>query len=503
MAIDDAKAELIAAEAAVSGAMTDAAMAAAYRAIEKAANDLVAALTTHGGSSAEIAAAASTGGEAKAMADSLDMKIAEAQKAADMAMAATAAKLYDGISAPSGDANSPGANDRAAAYNNAGTPTGSTIDTHILVSIGDGTNTPTAVALSEDKMAMVAANHGWAGKRYADPAGGDMVEAMVYSNVGAPTMGKKFGAAASDAEFEYVLGAPDRNGNANKALAVDAATATAAHVSRISLTNVTQTAGTKTFKLPDPNNGGTQYINEPGMLHGVSGTFSCDTGAARDQACTASVAAMGFTLGGTWIFIPSNPNDRVTDVPDTEYASYGWWIHKTEDGNTFTASAFFDYKGGDGSAELASGLGTLNGTATYMGGAAGKYALSSATGGTNDAGHFTADATLEADFSDNMISGTIDNFMGADGMARDWSVELMDTAVSATGVIVGDGSAGNTDRQKTKWTIGGTAGAASGEWNGQLYHNGVDGVPKVGTGTFHSMFGMDGQMVGAFGVNKE
>ena len=78
---------------------------------------------------------------------------------------------------------------------------------------------------------------------------------------------------------------------------------------------------------------------------------------------------------------------------------------------------------------------TLQGTATYMGGAAGKYALSSSTGGTNDAGHFTAKATLEADFNvDDMISGTIDTFMGADGMARDWSVELKESGVGNTGV---------------------------------------------------------------------
>ena len=35
-------------------------------------------------------------------------------------------------------------------------------------------------------------------------------------------------------------------------------------------------------------------------------------------------------------------------------------------------------------------------------------------------GHFTATATLNATFAENhKISGTIDNFMGADGMPRD------------------------------------------------------------------------------------
>lgn len=188
---------------------------------------------------------------------------------------------------------------------------------------------------------------------------------------------------------------------------------------------------------------------------------------------------------------------------DTMYASYGWWIHKTENGSTFTASAFFDYKGGDGSAELASGVTALQGSATYMGGADGKYALSSSTSGTNDAGHFTAKAMLEADFTDNMISGTIDNFMGADGMARAWSVELKDQAVSDTWLIAGDGTSGNTDRQITMWTIGGTDGDASGEWNGQLYNNGDDGVPMTAAGTFYTEFGQGNRMVGAFGANLQ
>ena len=103
-------------------------------------------------------------------------------------------------------------------------------------------------------------------------------------------------------------------------------------------------------------------------------------------------------------------------TPDANYASYGWWIHKSEDDSDYTASAFVDVKGtGEAPAPLQPST-TLQGTATYMGGAAGKYALSSSTGGTNDAGHFTARATLEADFSDDIRSrAPSTSFMGADG----------------------------------------------------------------------------------------
>ena len=50
----------------------------------------------------------------------------------------------------------------------------------------------------------------------------------------------------------------------------------------------------------------------------------------------------------------------------------------------------------------------------------------------DDAGHFTARATLEADFNADMIPGAMDNFMGADGEERDWSVALKKAAISGT-----------------------------------------------------------------------
>ena len=254
------------------------------------------------------------------------------------------------------------------------------------------------------------------------------------------------------------------------------------------------------------------------MLHGVSGTFSCAP-TTPANGCTAAVAEEGFTLGGgTWLFIPSNPDARVMDAEDTAYASYGWWLRKAANDGPFTASAFVDNKGDAPTALDATATADLRGTATYSGGATGKYALSSSTGGTNDAGHFTAKATLNATFATvHKISGTIDSFIGADGQPRaDWSVKLNESVVAsaaATGVAVGDiagalaadGTASTTDTgpQETVWTIDGEAADAAGQWSGNLQEAGDDNVPKVAVGTFHSQYGTAGEMVGAFGANVQ
>ena len=300
MAIMQAQTALTNAEAGLSGATTDAAMLAAYRAIQTAADNLVTALSTHGGSAADIAAAARKSGNAKAMADDLAEKIADAEMEANMAMAATAAKLYAGISAPTGDVASPTATDRAAAYNTEGTA--------ILVSAGLPADAPAAVTLSEDKKTMVAANHGWAGKRYAGPDGGDMYEAMVYSNVGEPTMGKKFGSAAAvtdDGDFQYQL--------ADGSLAID--TSTEAVQMLVASSMFDHSAGTKEFEKGD--NEIAKMI--PGSYHGVSGTYSCTPSDANTN-CSATVAADGFTLqGGAWTFKPPTrtPGSRMYRTPST------------------------------------------------------------------------------------------------------------------------------------------------------------------------------------------
>jgi len=395
-------------------------------------------------------------------------------------MIAMASKLYVGI----GDdpLEDSGNERRTAVYSGDN-------DVEITLNIGGGS----AVMLKEDKEAMVADNHDWEGKRYhrTTPASAGMYEAIVYSNVGDPKQGRKFGSTAEVSQigdFEYKV---NSDGKLASSTVIDSNNA-----GKVALSGVTRSSGKETFKLPDPNTGNQQEITVPGSFHGVSGNYICDTGADRNQACSATVADEGFSLSGTWTFKPSDPNARVTDMPDQAYASYGWWLHKSADDKIYTASAFHDYKGADSS--------TVNlpeaGTATYMGGAAGKYALASSTGGTNEAGHFTARAMLMAKFGSrntNMVEGTIDNFkVGDAGESRAWSVKLKEGTATDQGVITGPADG-------TAWTMGDDSADASGEWSGQFFEQGTDDVPGVVTGTFYTEFGRDGKMVGAFGATGQ
>ena len=271
-------------------------------------------------------------------------------------------KLYNAISAPTAVDASPDASRRHAVYN----------DTNTVIVV---TNGATTANLSEDeKAAAIADNHGWEGKKYADPAGGDSYEAVVYSNIGKPTEGAKISTILS----EGVVSNDTLTGNAPL----------------VASSSFNQSAGKKEFKLPDPNPSGATKINVVGSYSGVSGTYTCTPNS--DEHCSATKATKGFTLGnGTWTFKPTNADDKLMSTPDANYASYGWWLHKSADGKKYTASAFADVKG---TVEVASGIIVLEGTATYTGGAAGKYALHSSTGGTNDAGHFHREGYAQCRF---------------------------------------------------------------------------------------------------------
>ena len=148
----------------------------------------------------------------------------------------------------------------------------------------------------------------------------------------------------------------------------------------------------------------------------------------------------------------------------------------------------------------------MGGTATYEGAAAGKYAINPGLS-TASGGHWTADATLTADFGSETaagtISGKVDSFM-AGGQMMDWSVALGETVLAGTGTFstTNDTSA-DTGSNAVVWTIGGVAGAEAGSWEGGLRAEGDNNVPTLATGMFSATHGTVGHMVGAFGAKNE
>ena len=182
----------------------------------------------------------------------------EAMEAADlaerMAMMRTAMKLYAGIgSAPLAS--------RTAAYDP---------DGNIEVTMG----TADAVDLSEDKDTLVAANHGWAGKRYtrSTPATGGMYEAVVFS---APEAGDKFSMEYSGNIVDGTLNEAETEGTA----------------SRVASPSFDHSAGVKSFELPAGDTADDLRQLSRGARH-------LQLRARRGNTCAARVATSGFDLGG-------------------------------------------------------------------------------------------------------------------------------------------------------------------------------------------------------------
>ena len=365
---------------------------------------------------------------------------------------------------------------------------------------GGDAGDPAPIELKASKT-VVAPLHGWVGSEQTltVPDGTDNDDgtytARLYSNVGKATEGGKFNAAGT-------LDDSDDGAFADGVLTL-ADGGQADLIASPTFDRDVPTSGPKIYKLPDPNDSGATRITAiTGSYYGVSGRYTCTP--AEGNACRVTKASEGYTLNGVWTFTPTDPEDRVTETPDNVYDVYGWWLHEDDEGKA-TVSAFQTTRGTVGSLATLASLTT--GTAIYKGGAAGKYAIRA--GSTNDAGHFIADATLNADFEDDMISGTISNFkVGDDGESRDWSIALEESGFNAAGLIMGANGAGA--RKMTTWKMNDTDTNAtkSGAWQGQLHNSiGTDedgaGTPQSATGIFHSEYNNTGRMVGAFGVNLD
>ncbi len=356
---------------------------------------------------------------------------------------------------------------------------------------------------------------GWAGAKYAHTDATTKVvnEARVYNNKGP---GKR--QAFADALPDGVTIADANAGGAVPAQVSDLTTAIKGYIPVASGGSVTTGldinkvmadafthSGIQNHAIPTTGNS----LSVRGYYDDAPGEYRCVVGCSSTNDGKGAPSA----LGGTWFFKPDA--GAMVHQPDTSYLLYGWWVNKNKDGEPMFATAFAGVApsavGLPGAGAPANGgdLTTLTGSATYVGGAAGQFAMNNPLDGTGSGGHFTANAELKATFGAGTtagVTGTIDNFR-LNGGSEDpgWSVALARGAVAAAGAITAP-----TD-DPTVWSINGNKAPASGSWSGTMYDekpgdppNG-DGsnIPTTVTGTFYSEFSNIGRMVGAFGADKQ
>ena len=245
---------------------------------------------------------------------------------------------------------------------------------------------------------------------------------------------------------------------------------------------------------------GTAVLTFLGSVRGVDGSFTCSgtcdppTEDELDDHATTAVNETG------WTFKPDAAKDTI-DVADGDgYVMFGWWLDKGDDAegpfkvDTFAMAV--------GLMENTAAQSALEGTATYTGGAAGKWAILSTTADSADGGHFTASARIAANFEagdgDDMISikGTIDDFMTGETARPDWKVTLTVPDFSDF-VAIGE----NTTDADAAWDTGGAVDG-TGTWTAQFWGEGDDNEPTAITGEFNAEISDIARLAGAFGATK-
>ena len=220
-----------------------------------------------------------------------------------------------------------------------------------------------------------------------------------------------------------------------------------------------------------------------GSFMNASGHFEC-TGAP----CTVGRRGDRYTvIAGTWVF---KTTDRANArIDDRSYAYFGWWRRDLRENETYSYLPFFDIApdattGGGATLQYSATSDTpafnaLTGSATYRGPAIGQYAMYQPLNGQSGTGAFTADAELQANFGNNMLSGTVTNFSND----PDWSLTL-------NLVSMADGNVAATARGNVDWTIAGTGTSdVQGRWDAEFYsESGTSGRTRA-FGAFTAAFG--------------
>ena len=254
-----------------------------------------------------------------------------------------------------------------------------------------------------------------------------------------------------------------------------------------------------TFDADEAGMTGDQADEVGGTYAEAMGTYRCNGG----TDCTVTLDDEGTIteMSAGWIFTPDT-GVRV-DVQDDDFLHYGFWLRRTTDEDgvlTYNEVETFAVS----SVTATGSTSAVLGTATYEGGATGVYVhtVDNPDGTRNKAtsGHFTADASLTANFGGNdvavsmqqTLTGTIDSFRLSGGEANSWSVALESAASSDDGTHSGT-------------AMGGLRGE-DGSFNSTFHGPNVDAdsdpiAPHTVVGEFNADF-TNGSVAGAFGARK-
>ena len=256
-----------------------------------------------------------------------------------------------------------------------------------------------------------------------------------------------------------------------------------------------------------------------GTRNGEQGTFTCtessvNCGLVRNPRDPAEpgwfVGPVDLTFapagGGAAVTVAAAPNAAA--VPRTDYLAFGNWQFVPADTTDAGAFAYGVYAAGGDPFHLEN-LAGLEGSASYVGAAVGKYARAPALGGSAIES-FTADVELTAEFGTSdargEIGGRLFNFAMTDGHAP---------PVSGLTLVADSWRGGDNifetydggDPKPGGWVEGYTQGTGAdgrwnGAWGGAFFGNdaaSADAHPTGFGGTFGASDGA-GSLVGSFGA---
>ena len=237
----------------------------------------------------------------------------------------------------------------------------------------------------------------------------------------------------------------------------------------------------------DSNNDNTNdQVSLPGTFDGAQGRYICapDGGGTSCSVTVSPAGVYGFGAD-TWTFTPNAGQTAYSE--DGSYLTFGWWMSEPAKS---TGTYSFDLIG-TGSTAYAiaasdsadtTGVG-VTGDAVYTGNAAGRYVVG------EEAGAFTADATLTAKFENattaGSISGSINNFQGGADDMSGWSVALKKITLSDLSAAFASATTGapaNTASSSFNGTVA-TLGdvTAHGRWSGRFFENAKEARAADGT----------------------